>query len=164
MRKMRGYYRISEQTHALVRISSSNSFSGMLGDRYFIDWIGFWSGHFCGWFKIGIFGGWDRFHGWERTWHSGRSLREVKQWVQSNRRPYAGRCVTLQDTLVSLRDALKSPHGCLEEDIELVQRKGPRPWPWIRDCQWRYYLVPSYLVRWEFTPSILYIYIYTQVK
>ena len=65
---LHGRIRIAEHTPALVRISFLDSFLGPLGDPYFIDWIGFWSHQFCGWFKIGFFSGWHRFHGWERMW------------------------------------------------------------------------------------------------
>ena len=68
MGKCHGKFRIGDQTDmVLVRISISNSFLGMLGDRYFIDSICFWSGYYCGWSKIGFFSGWQRCHGgWER--------------------------------------------------------------------------------------------------
>jgi hypothetical protein len=74
MGKMHKLFGISDQTPALVRISSSDSFLGFLGNRYFIVWIGFWSGHIGGWYKIGFFGGWQRFHGWERTWQIKREV------------------------------------------------------------------------------------------
>lgn len=66
MAKLHRHSGFGDQTQALVRISSPNSLFGTLGDRYFIDWIGFRSGHLGGWSKIGFFGGWQRFHGWER--------------------------------------------------------------------------------------------------